>query len=262
MTMNFAHRGFSEQYPENTMRAFKKAIEAGADGIELDVQLSRDGIPVIIHDEALVRTTGASGYVWDYDLAELKQLDASVGFRRQSCREQTKEAENAEQPDCAEELRIPTLREYLTLAAEHGIVTNIELKTGVNPYPDIEEKVLGMIEEFGLREKIVLSSFNHFSVVHFKKLAPDIACGFLEDCWHIGAATYAAEHGVEYLHPNYHAVTEAYAREAKEQGIGINTWTVNDAQAMKRLIDLGVAGLIGNNPQLTREIIAQKKGNR
>ena len=108
MTRNFAHRGYSGKYPENTMLAFRKAVEAGADGIELDVQLTRDGEPVIIHDELVDRTTDGTGRVKDFTLAELQALDASYIYTGQYGRNP-----------------IPTLREYCELVKDLPIVTNI-----------------------------------------------------------------------------------------------------------------------------------------
>ena len=127
MTKNFAHRGFSGKYPENTMLAFEKAIEAGADGIENDVHLTKDGVPVIIHDELVDRTTNGKGYVKDYTYEELSKLDASYIFPEYGV------------------LHIPTLREYMELVKDKDIITNIELKTGVFEYPGIEEKVYAIL---------------------------------------------------------------------------------------------------------------------
>lgn len=241
MTKNFAHRGFSGRYPENTMLAFEKAVEVGVDGIELDVHLSKDGEIVIIHDEAVDRTTDGTGLVADLTLKELKQLDASatyVGVYGVN--------------------RIPTLREYFELVKDTDIVTNIELKTGINEYPGIEEKVLEMIDEFELADKIIISSFNHYSVMRFKRLAPEIPCGFLEESWIIDMADYATWQGVECLHPIYAAVTESYAKAAHEKGLLINTWTVNTEADMELMIDRGVNAIIGNYPDLCKAVIERK----
>ena len=238
MTKNFAHRGFSGKYPENTMLAFEKALEVGVDGIELDVHLTKDGELVIIHDETVDRTTDGTGLVSEMTLDELKALDASatyVGVYGVN--------------------RIPTLREYFELVKDTEIVTNIELKTGINPYPGIEEKLLEMIDAFELADKIIISSFNHYSVMRFKRLAPEIPCGFLEESWIIDMADYAAWQGVECLHPIYAAVTENYAEAAHEKGLLINTWTVNTEEDMKLMIDRGVNAIIGNYPDLCKKVL-------
>lgn len=238
MIKNFAHRGFSGKYPENTMLAFQKALEIGIDGIELDVHLTKDGELVIIHDEAVDRTTNGTGLVADFTLDELKQLDASATYMGVYGKNE-----------------IPTLREYFELVKDTDIVTNIELKTGINPYPGIEEKTLAMIDEFGLREKIIISSFNHYSVMRFKALAPEIICGFLEESWIIDMADYAKRHGVECVHPIFNAVTKEYADAAHEAGLLINTWTVNTKEDILDMIQKGVHAVIGNYPDLCKEVI-------
>ena len=173
MAKNIAHRGFSGKYPENTMLAFRKALEAGAEGIEFDVHMTKDDQLVIIHDELLDRTTDGTGLVRDYTLEELRRLDASAGFR----------GVFGKNP-------IPTLEEYYELIKDWEILTNIELKTGVIWYPGIEEKVLKVIDHYGRRKDTIISSFNHFSILRMKELAPDIVCGFLEESRIIAPAEY------------------------------------------------------------------------
>ena len=111
MTKNFAHRGFSGKYPENTLLAFSKAIEEGVDGIENDVHLTKDGVLVVMHDELVDRTTNGKGYIKDKTYEELAQLDASYIFKEYGPQ------------------KVPTLREYLELVKDTDIITNIELKT-------------------------------------------------------------------------------------------------------------------------------------
>ena len=148
MSKIFAHRGFSGKYPENTMLAFKKAVEIGCDGIELDVHLTKDNVLVIIHDEDIKRTANGQGLVRDMTFEELRRFDYSAGFKGVYGFNE-----------------IPTLREYFELVKDTDIITNIELKTGIFEYPTIEQRVIDMIREFGLEKKIILSSFNHYSVL-------------------------------------------------------------------------------------------------
>ena len=237
--LNIAHRGFSGKYPENTMLAFRKAIECGADGIELDVHFSKDGELVVIHDERIDRTCDGEGFVCDYTYRELLQFDASAGFRGMY-------GVN----------RIPTLREVFELIKPvDGFICNIELKTGYNVYPGIEKAVYELIKEFALEDRIIISSFNHFSVARFKSLAPEIKCGFLEGDWILNFGWYTREHGVECVHPRFNTVTEETAEEIKENGIKINTWTVNEPDEIKRLYKLGVDAVIGNFPDMTKRVI-------
>ena len=227
--LNLAHRGFSDRYPENTILAFEKAKEAGFDGIELDVQLSRDGEPVVIHDEELKRVTGEPGFVWEYTLKELKQMkvmdSCTYGIQR-----------------------IPTLREYFEVLYPSALITNIELKTSWNEYPGIEEKVLELMKEFDVREQIWISSFNHFSAVRFKRLAPTVKCAFLEESRIVGMAEYAQRLHMDFLHPIFCTVTDGYVREAQNCGLEIHAWTVNDEEECHRMQRMGVQAVIGNKP--------------
>ncbi len=238
MILNFAHRGFSGRYPENTMLAYEKAVEAGCDGIELDVHLSADGELVLIHDERVDRTADGVGFVGRMTLKELRALDASAGFRGQY-------GVN----------RIPTLKEYLAFAKEAGIMTNIELKTGVYTYPGIEEKTLAMIDDFGLRDKILFSSFNHYSVKRMQALAPEMTYGLLEESRIIDLPAYTAAQGVQAVHPEYHMVDEAFMVSAREHGLAVNVWTVNTEYAMRRMVSCGVDMIIGNYPDLCRSVL-------
>ena len=242
MTKNFAHRGFSGKYPENTLLAFQKAIEAGADGAELDVQLTKDGEVVIIHDETIDRTTDGKGYVVDYTYDELSKFDASYIYRGQMGFN-----------------KIPTLREYFELVKDLDFVTNIELKTGINEYLGIEEKVYDLIKEFKLEKKVIISSFNHFSVLRMKKIAPELKYGFLSEDWIINAGAYTASHDVQCYHPRFNNLIPEVVEELKKNGLEINTWTVNKEEDIRDLIDKKIDILIGNYPDLIKQIINENK---
>ena len=159
----FAHRGASGYAPENTLEAFLLAIEQGADGIELDVQLSKDGVPVVIHDETVDRVTGQSGFVKDFTLQELKEM---VVLRERFAKYR--------------DARIPTLREVLDAVRPSGIAVNIELKTGIYWYPEIEKKVAAIVEETGMKDRVIYSSFNHYSVQKLKSIT---IRRYLYVCW-------------------------------------------------------------------------------
>lgn len=245
MVKNFAHRGFSGNYPENTMLAFEKAVQTeGCDGIEMDVHLTKDGEVVIIHDETLNRTcVNGTGYVKDYTYDELKGFDVSFKFAGRYSPQ-----------------RVPSLREYFELVKDTPIVTNIELKTGIYEYPGIEKKVYEMIEEYGLKEKIIISSFNHFSIRRMKELCPDMICGLLTETWLIDAGHYTKRVGAECLHPIFYNLTGEVAAEIKEQGIRINTWTVNEEKDIRTMIERGVDAVIGNFPDRVTRIREEMRG--
>lgn len=240
---NFAHRGFCGKYPENTMLAFRKALEVGIDGIELDVQLTKDGQVVIIHDEKVDRTTNGTGFVADYLLEDLQKLDASSVFAGQM----------GFNP-------IPTLREYFELVKDWPIVTNIELKTSVNEYPGIEQKVLELIREFGLEKKIIISSFNHYSVAKMKTMAPELEYGLLSDTWILNAGAYTKSHDVACYHPSVRQMKQEIVDELKANGRIINVWTVNTEEQIRDLYHKGIDCVIGNFPDLTARVLKELQG--
>ncbi|WP_130891340.1 glycerophosphodiester phosphodiesterase [Fusobacterium ulcerans] len=242
MTKNFAHRGFSGKYPENTMLAFKKAIEAGADGIELDVQLTKDGEVVIIHDETIDRTTDGKGLVADYTYEELCSFDASFIYHGQMGFN-----------------KIPTLREYLELVKDKNIITNIELKTGILEYPGIEEKVWNLIQEYKVEDKVIISSFNHYSVLRMKNIAPNLKYGLLSETWLINAGKYTHDLGIQCYHPVHYNLVPEVIDEIKKYGIEINTYTVNKEKDIHYLIEKGIDIIIGNFPDLAGKIIKEYK---
>ena len=238
--LNWGHRGFSGKYPENTMTAYRKAIEAGADGVELDVQLTKDGEIVVIHDEKVDRTTDGHGNVRDFTLAELRKLDASYLYKEPGVRHP-----------------IPTFEEYCEWAAATGCITNIELKNGVYPYPKLEEKTLALLRKYHLEQKVIISSFNHFSVMHMKELAPDLEYGLLEESWVYHPGAYAAELGVQCYHPFWGSLTDEIVADLKAHHLKINTFTVNDEAAVRSLLAKGVDCVIGNFPDMVAKVLAE-----
>lgn len=228
-----AHRGFSGVYPENTMLAFRKAIEIGADGIELDVHLSKDGQVMIIHDEALKRTTGLDGVVSDYTRAELEKISAG----------KTKNDEFGFTP-------IPSLEEYLAFMAEHrDKITNIELKTAPVYYPEIEEKTLELVRKFDLEKNIIYSSFNWLSIERMQRLGTISETGLLFS----GMKLYNQAHiikslGINYFHPDFNDLTDEIVKSYLDNKVGLNVWTVNEIEDMKVCLSWNIDGLITNFP--------------
>ena len=238
-TKVIAHRGASGYAPENTMEAFLLAIEQGADGIELDVQLSRDGIPVVIHDETIDRVTDRTGYVKDYTLQELKELTVLKDrFPQYS------------------QSKIPTLKEVLEAVKSSAIQVNIELKTGIYWYPDIEKKVAEIVEETGMKEKIIYSSFNHYSVQRIKEIVPDAETAYLYSDVILNVEDYARKTKVDGLHPAvYHVKMADFLKGYIESGLNVRVWTVNEEADMKALTEAGVTAVITNYPDVAARII-------
>lgn len=228
----YAHRGYSGRYPENTMLAFREAVKAGAHGIELDVQMTKDGHVVIIHDESVARTTDGEGLIKDYTLEELRKLNAAASWNGQFGFEP-----------------IPTLEEYCQWAATESIVTNIEIKSGVYFYEELEEKTLELVRKYGLSDRIIFSSFNHSSITILRKLAPEIPCGALVeyDGLH-NSGYYCRKMDFQYFHPGWKCFPKEDLESCKAYGIPINVWTVNDMDVLQKLVEWGVDGLITNYP--------------
>lgn len=160
----WAHRGCSQRYPENTLLAFEKAAELdGLTGIELDIQFTKDGEMVVIHDERVDRTTEGIGYVRDYTLSEIKKLHIYAD-------------ENPNQS-------IPTISEVLDLLKDrmrNGLKVNIELKNSVYPYEGMEEKIVELIRQYGLQQNIVYSSFSALSLEKIRDIDVQAELGILD----------------------------------------------------------------------------------
>ena len=243
MTMIFAHRGFSGYYPENTMLAFQKvAEETVADGIELDIQLTKDGEIVIMHDETLDRTTNGTGFLKDYTLEELKVLSVGVNTKGFLPRQ-----------------TIPTLREYFTWLKTTNLITNIELKTSIFEYDGIVEKLVALVKEFGLEEQVWYSSFNHYSIKRLKELMPNANCGLLTESWMIDFGKYCADQSATTANVIYtYCLKPGIADELHAHGIKLQAWTPNTEEIMQALIDNNVDVLITNYPNKAAKVLGRK----
>lgn len=237
--LNIAHRGFSGRFPENTMLAFEKAYETGVDGIELDVQMSKDQELVIIHDSTVDRTTDGTGYVKDLTLEEIRRLDAGAHDERVMEREP-----------------VPTLEEYLEWAADKELLTNIELKTNIFEYPGIEQKVIQLVEAHQMEDRLVCSSFNHFTIQRMKELHPALRCGLLCSDWVVGMGRYTRELGIECVHPAFYMLKNTdYVKELQDKGLDIHTWTINKEEWMREAMDAGVTSIITNFPDRLKAVL-------
>lgn len=174
-TKVWAHRGASGYAPENTLDAFRKAVEMGADGIELDVQMTKDGELVVIHDETINRVSNGKGWVKDYTYEELKKFNFNKTHQ-----EYTKE-------------EIPTLEQVYRLNKQTNLTINVEIKTGIVFYPGIEERVLELTERLGMKEHVIYSSFNHYTIRKIKELDPQAKTGMLYEDGIIDAVDYACD---------------------------------------------------------------------
>jgi glycerophosphoryl diester phosphodiesterase len=244
----YGHRGARAYAPMNTIPSFALAIDQGADGIELDVQLTADGELVVIHDFTVDGTTDGSGAVKDLLHAEIKELDAAARFAPQA----TPLSGRAAGPFGA--VRVPTLEEVFVLvcdAAPADFIVNVEIKApycgadGKDTTDGVEAAVADRILRYGMSERVVVSSFNPPTLRRFKKIAPTIPVGFLyEENGPIDTAPLMAGAGHEAWHPRFSLATDKAIAAERAAGRIVNVWTVNDEAEARRLAADGAAGII------------------
>jgi glycerophosphoryl diester phosphodiesterase len=218
------HRGASAVAPENTLSAFTLALKQGAHGIELDVRLSADGQPIIIHDATFERTTNGVGQVAALTLNQINELLIDA------------------------EHRVPTLDQvFEELGAQ--LLYNIELKTTKMGDPELVAAVSACILEHNIQEKVLISSFNPIAVRQVRKhLGPNVPVGLirltlLAKYFYLGVAAEAD-------HPNLALVSKGYMAWARSRGFRVHVWTVDDIHEAQRLSQLGVDAIITNHPEL------------
>lgn len=240
MTQIWGHRGASGAAPENTLAAFALARDQGAQGIELDVQLSADGALVIIHDETLDRTTTGHGAVAGATLAEIQALDASLSIGGYAG------------------ARVPTLAEVFDLLAPTDMIINVELKNSIVLYPGMEEAVLALVAEHGLADRVLLSTFNHYSLRRLQELGSPCKLGMLFGDLLYEPWDYAALLGVQAIHPpfQYLRIPDFVAR-SHERGLAVHPWTVNAEADILAVAAAGVDALITNYPARARQLLGQ-----
>ncbi|MFN7161834.1 MAG: glycerophosphodiester phosphodiesterase [Fimbriimonadales bacterium] len=229
----FAHRGASMHAPENTLEAFRLALEMGADGIELDITPSADGAPMVIHDPNLERTTNGKGDVRQLSAAEIQRYDAGVKFGEKYSG-----------------VRVPTLREVFEAFGDRTRY-NLDMKTFYDADRPLVRTVLALIEEYKLESRVLISSFSLDTLRWFTEETRTVRLGVLisqhtphmlrEDGrrWRIR---------YEAIHPNHTLVDETVMRRARQQRKKVAVWTVNDAERKRELTKLGVDVIITDDP--------------
>jgi glycerophosphoryl diester phosphodiesterase len=229
-----AHRGWSGQYPENTLISIKQGLSHPlVKMIEIDVQLSSDGVPIIIHDYTLERTTNGTGFVGNYTLKELKQLDAGSWYSQKYRNE-----------------RIPTLEEVFQLFkpfSNQGKKLNLEIKKGGNFYPGIEKKVASLIKQYGLEKSIVITSFNHESIRLFSRIAPDIQRGLL--IYGVPVLTHKLLRYTRstLLSMCYPYLTPEFIKPWLNKGVQCMAWTIDDPRHMQQILSIDARIMICTN---------------
>jgi glycerophosphoryl diester phosphodiesterase len=237
-----AHAGGGAHAPENTLAAFKRGLADGADGFELDVHLSRDGVPVVIHDFDLQRVAGIQAPVASQTARELAALDVGSWFG----------------PEFSEQ-GVPALEEVLALAQGKHLAINVEIKAGYRIYPGIEERCLELAAQ--LQEcRVIFSSFDHYCLRRLKEIDRRAVTGALHGCSLIDAHEYAHQIGVDALHPQYMVVDPDYVAGCRRRGLKVHTWTVNDPVQAVQQWKLGVDAIITDDPAMVRAALEGSRG--
>lgn len=235
-TKIFAHRGASKMAPENTMPAFNLAYNIGADGIETDVQLTKDGIPVLIHDETLRRTSTGTGFVQDHSLEQLKELDFGSWFSPKYS-----------------DTSIVTLDEFLTWVKNKDLLINIELKNNVIDYKHLETIVYEKLQHYELINRTIISSFNPKSIKKISKLDSNLETAFLTSQRIRHLLPFSKSLGATAIHAKYRLLTNRLVYRCEQEELALRIYTVNQPSRIMKCFKLGCDGIFTDVPHLAIE---------
>src|SRR5215210_1399867 len=255
--VNLAHRGVSRVAPENTLEAFGAAVESGAGGLELDVHLTRNGHVVVIHDSTVDRTTGVTGAVAEMTLDELRTLDAGQNFSPDDV---------GTFPYRGRNVRVPTLVEVLREFP--GVAVNIDMKAD---RPGIEAAVFGALREAGAGGHALVVSSRLGAVRRFRRISGGtISTGASR--WEVGVFHLFSRLYLErLLRPAYDAlqvppryrgiplVTRRFVEAAHARGVRVDAWTINGADEMRRLLELGVDAIVTDWPEKLTDVLRERE---
>lgn len=239
-----AHRGDKIHAPENTLAAFELAARNGADAIEFDVKLTADGHVIVIHDQTVDRTTNGSGNVARLTLAALRDLDAGVQFPGQFPGE-----------------KIPTLDEVFETVGKR-LYMNVELTNYATPFDQLVTNVAELVRKHGMQERVLFSSFFPANLRKTRALLPEVPRGLLTWAGWMGwwGRTIGFRSGVyQALHPHLSDVTPDLVYRLHATGKRLNVWTINSEADLKRMVELGVDGLITDDPALALRVMGRSK---
>jgi glycerophosphoryl diester phosphodiesterase len=241
VTLNIAHRGASALAPENTMAAFEKAVELGADALELDLYVSRDGELVVIHDDTLDRTTDGCGPVHQRSLGELMTLDAGRWFGEGFAGQ-----------------RIPTLAQVLDRFAGK-VPLALEIKAGSTFFPGIEEKVVSALRQRAVIDQAAVASFDHYALRRLKEIEPAIRTAALLVGRPVSLSALAGPAKADGLALEASFVTKTEVEACRASGLQLVVWVVNDPAQMRHFIKFGVDGIITDRPDLLRLALSEHR---
>ena len=227
------HRGAAALAPENTLISIQKAAEAGVSWVEIDTQLSADGIPVVFHDETVNRCTDGKGKIADLTLAQLKSLDAGSWFGAEFSGE-----------------KIPTLSEALDTCLAHDLTLNLELKIHHDEHTaPLVNAVVALIKEKGFPiEKLLFSSFQKQALELCQQQMPEVRRGFICEVWNDYSLTSIAASQPYSVHIDHRILTPSIAKSIKDAGYVLKIWTLNKAEKAQHFFDMGVDSIITDAP--------------
>lgn len=234
-----SHRGNSYEAPENTVVAIKKAIATTADYVEIDVQETKDGEIILMHDSSVYRTTGVRKKVSELTYEEIKTLDAGAWFS-----------------ETYKKTPVPTLREVLEIC-KGKIMLNIEIKADEN-MPNLEQKVVELIEEYDLLRQSVVTSVHKASLKKIKKYNKDIMTGYILSSAY---GRYYLDKEIDFLSMRSNIVNERVIRLAHKNGKEVCVWTVNSKKEAIRMSQLGVDNIITDRPSYIRQVLYEESEN-
>ncbi|MBY7144647.1 glycerophosphodiester phosphodiesterase [Virgibacillus sp. NKC19-3] len=235
MVLNFAHRGSLTEAPENTIPAFEKAIDRGAKGLELDVQLTKDDKLVVSHDHTFKRhNKDVEGRIRDFSLEEIRQIDVGSSFGKQFAG-----------------LTLPTLDEVLAIAP-NDLHLNIEIKNIPVIYDGIEEILLACLSDNHRLDHVIISSFDHVALKKVQDQNADIPLGMLFYYRPLNAWDYVTRSGlnIRSIHPHHVYTDRNFVENCKALGYEVYPFTVNATERYAELLDYGVDGVFSNNPEI------------
>lgn len=259
--LHISHRGGSAEAPENTLHAFKRAVRLGTDMLELDLHATADGEVVVCHDASVDRTTDGTGRIRDLTLAELHRLDAAHWFSPGTGATRTAGdyplRGRASQDD---DLRIPTLRALLEALPDTAMT--MELKTGPPNAPAYHEAVAALLEAYD--RPVIIGSFSDSVLEAFRAHAPHrtTSASQTEATMFWAEQTVPAGRNIVALQvpPTFEGievVTEPFVVAAHDRGLAVHVWTVDEPQEMRRLLDLGVDGIMTDRPTVLAEVLGR-----
>lgn len=236
-----AHRGGARWAPENTLAAFRKCIESGVYGIELDIQQCKSGELVVLHDEELSRTTNGAGFLKDKTYEELKKLDAGSWFGDEFKGEP-----------------IPLLNDVLRLV-DGQLVLNIEIKNTPVEYPGIEDALIKVLADYKHPETIIVSSFDHDVLKRIHEKAPSYKLALLGDPIISDIGDYASRVGASYWHPYFGSMRKDVIDRAHEAKLSVNVWTVDKPKDWQSMVAMGVDGIVTDDPTGLGEFLSTRR---